>query len=158
MLQLMLQRGTLAADRRLLAGKSEVAQYGAALLAQMCRVTHFPVHSSPRGPEVAVVLFSADEKSYRQEASTMALIYIGNLDTRSTEASLRSAFEPYGKVEKVEIISNFAFVEMANEDDATTAISGLDSTTAWFLRPWKSTAKVVKIDQGEEMPFPGRAA
>ncbi len=64
----------------------------------------------------------------------MTNIYVGNLSYRATEDEIRSAFEQYGSVSKVSIIMDrdtgrsrgFAFVEMANSDEAQNAISNLN--------------------------------
>ena len=61
-------------------------------------------------------------------------IYIGNLSFDTTEDQLRQAFEGYGAVSTVNIISDkfsgesrgFAFVEMSTKDEAVAAISGLN--------------------------------
>jgi RNA recognition motif-containing protein len=61
-------------------------------------------------------------------------IYIGNMSYDTTEDQLRQAFEGYGEVSTVNIITNkyddrpkgFAFVEMSAKDEATAAISGLN--------------------------------
>ena len=60
----------------------------------------------------------------------MKNIFVGNLDFRATEASVRSWFEEYGAVERVSIVTDrdtgrsrgFAFVEMTNGDEADRAI------------------------------------
>lgn len=61
-------------------------------------------------------------------------IYIGNMSYETTEAQLRQAFEGFGEVSTVKIITDrdsgqpkgFAFVEMATKDEAIAAISGLN--------------------------------
>lgn len=61
-------------------------------------------------------------------------IYIGNLSFDTTEDQLRQAFEGFGEVSTVNIISDrysgkprgFAFVEMSEKDDAVAAIGGLN--------------------------------
>jgi len=62
-------------------------------------------------------------------------LYVGNLSYSTTEASLRSAFETDGrKVTEVAIITDratgqprgFAFVQMATNEDAASAIAALD--------------------------------
>ena len=63
----------------------------------------------------------------------MKNIFVGNLSFRTDENGLRSAFEPFGEVLKVNMVTDretgrargFAFVEMANEDEADRAITGL---------------------------------
>ena len=61
-------------------------------------------------------------------------IYIGNLSFETTEESLRQAFEGYGEVSSVTIITDrytgksrgFGFVEMASKGEAQAAITGLN--------------------------------
>jgi RNA recognition motif-containing protein len=62
-------------------------------------------------------------------------IYVGNLSYDTTEDELRSAFESYGEVSSVNIISDrdsgkpkgFGFVEMPDQDAAKSAIDGLNN-------------------------------
>jgi RNA recognition motif-containing protein len=64
----------------------------------------------------------------------MKKIFVGNLDTASTEAAIRSLFEPHGTVDGVKVITDrdtgrprgFAFVEMADAAEADRAISALN--------------------------------
>jgi RNA recognition motif-containing protein len=61
-------------------------------------------------------------------------IYVGNLLREGTEDDLRKAFEAFGQVTSVKIITDrdtgdskgFGFVEMPNQQEAKSAISGLD--------------------------------
>ena len=61
-------------------------------------------------------------------------IYVGNLPREATEEDLRQAFEAFGQVTSVKIITDkftgdsrgFGFVEMSNSSEAQSAISGLD--------------------------------
>jgi cold-inducible RNA-binding protein len=63
----------------------------------------------------------------------MTSIFVGNLSYDVSEDELRSAFERYGKVSSVRIITDrttgcprgFAFVEMPHLDDADEAINRL---------------------------------
>jgi len=64
----------------------------------------------------------------------MKNIYVGNLDYGVTEEQLRTAFEPYGQVDKVTLIRDrdtgqprgFGFVEMAGDSEAQNAIQALN--------------------------------
>jgi cold-inducible RNA-binding protein len=64
----------------------------------------------------------------------MKNIFVGNLDFAATESSLRALFEPYGKVDRVNMVTDrdtgrsrgFAFVEMSNTQEADRAIAGLN--------------------------------
>jgi cold-inducible RNA-binding protein len=62
-------------------------------------------------------------------------MFVGNLSFQTTESDVRSAFEAYGNVESVAIITDrdtgrskgFGFVEMS-EEDANKAIAGLSGS------------------------------
>ena len=64
----------------------------------------------------------------------MKNIYVGNLNYSATEDMLRSLFEKYGTVERVNVVTDrdtgqargFAFVEMSNEAEAMKAINALN--------------------------------
>ncbi len=64
----------------------------------------------------------------------MKNIFVGNLDFAATEASIRALFEPYGNVERVNLVTDrdtgrsrgFAFVEMTDATEADRAISVLN--------------------------------
>jgi RNA recognition motif-containing protein len=61
-------------------------------------------------------------------------IYVGNLLRETNENDLRQAFETYGQVTSAKIITDrdsgysrgFGFVEMPNNQEARSALSGLD--------------------------------
>lgn len=61
-------------------------------------------------------------------------IYIGNLNYRVRESDLQQVMEDYGTVNSVKLIidrdtnksKGFAFVEMANDDEAKNAIKELN--------------------------------
>ena len=61
-------------------------------------------------------------------------IYVGNLHFNVSEDELRKAFEEYGEVASVKIISDkysgrskgFGFVEMLNDNEAKNAIDSLN--------------------------------
>jgi len=63
----------------------------------------------------------------------MSSIHVGNLAFTTTEDDLRQAFSEYGAVAEVKIVMDretgrprgFAFVEMANGQEAASAIKGL---------------------------------
>jgi RNA recognition motif-containing protein len=62
-------------------------------------------------------------------------IYVGNLSYGMSEDELREAFAAYGQVSSVKILMDretgrsrgFGFVEMPNQDEATTAVMQLNS-------------------------------
>jgi RNA recognition motif-containing protein len=66
----------------------------------------------------------------------MKNIYVGNLSFDASEDQVRSLFEAYGAVDKVNIITDrdtgqprgFAFVEMPDDDAANKAIEALNGT------------------------------
>jgi RNA recognition motif-containing protein len=61
-------------------------------------------------------------------------IFVGNLDFAATESSVRSLFEQYGTVDRVNLVTDrdtgrargFAFVEMSDTHQADQAISALN--------------------------------
>ncbi len=64
----------------------------------------------------------------------MKNIFVGNLSFGTTEDTLRSMFDSYGAVDRVNIVTDrdtgqargFAFVEMGNDAEGNAAISGLN--------------------------------
>ena len=66
----------------------------------------------------------------------MKNIFVGNLDFSATESSIRALFEPYGNVERVNLVTDrdtgrsrgFAFVEMTDAAEADRAIAALNGT------------------------------
>ncbi len=67
----------------------------------------------------------------------MKNIFVGNLDFAATDSSVRSIFEQYGTVDRVNLVTDrdtgrprgFAFVEMSDTAAADRAIAGLNGTT-----------------------------
>jgi len=67
----------------------------------------------------------------------MKNIFVGNLDFSATDSSVRSLFEPYGAVQRVNVVTDrdtgrsrgFAFVEMADSAQADQAIAALNGAT-----------------------------
>ena len=63
-------------------------------------------------------------------------IYVGNLSFDASENDIREAFEKFGAVSSVNIITDretgrprgFGFVEMGNDEEAKKAIEGLNQT------------------------------
>jgi len=61
-------------------------------------------------------------------------IFVGNLSFDATEGAVRSLFEEYGSVDRVNIVTDretgkargFGFVEMANDSEGDRAIAGLN--------------------------------
>jgi RNA recognition motif-containing protein len=61
-------------------------------------------------------------------------IFVGNLSFDATESSVRSMFEQYGAVDRVNIVTDrdtgrargFGFVEMSNDAEGLKAIAGLN--------------------------------
>jgi cold-inducible RNA-binding protein len=69
-----------------------------------------------------------------KDLTDMKNIFVGNLDFSATDSSLRSLFEPYGNVERVNVVTDrdtgrsrgFAFVEMTDAAQADAAIAALN--------------------------------
>jgi cold-inducible RNA-binding protein len=66
----------------------------------------------------------------------MKNIFVGNLDFSVTEETIRSLFEKFGAVDRVNLVRDrdtgqprgFAFVEMLDSGEAERAITGLNGT------------------------------
>lgn len=64
----------------------------------------------------------------------MTNIFVGNLSYQATTADLQAAFEAYGSVERVNVVTDrdtgqprgFAFIEMTDSNAAQTAITQLN--------------------------------
>ncbi len=64
----------------------------------------------------------------------MSNIFVGNMSFQTTEDDLRTLFQPFGEITRVNIPTDrdtgrargFAFVEMATASEATAAISALN--------------------------------
>ena len=82
-------------------------------------------------------------------------IYVSNINFRATEDGLREAFERFGTVSSVKIITDkqtgrsrgFGFVEMPNEEEGTQAIAQLNGVE-FFERQ-------LSVKQAEERPEGG---
>jgi RNA recognition motif-containing protein len=61
-------------------------------------------------------------------------IFVGNLSFEASESTVRSMFEEYGTVDRVNIVTDrdtgrargFGFVEMSNDGEGARAIAGLN--------------------------------
>ncbi len=64
----------------------------------------------------------------------MKNLFVGNLSFQTTESDLRAAFEQYGEITRIQMMTDrdtgrsrgFAFVEMADDEAAANAIAGLN--------------------------------
>lgn len=64
----------------------------------------------------------------------MKNLFVGNLSFQTTEADLRTLFEPFGQITRVHMAMDretgrargFGFVEMINDEEAKKAIAALD--------------------------------
>ncbi|MDV6236588.1 RNA-binding protein [Leptospira ellisii] len=83
-------------------------------------------------------------------------IYVGNLSYDLTEGKLGELFATYGTVNSVKIITDqysgkskgFAFVEMANEEEADKAIQNLDGKNV--------LTRNLKVNVAKPKPAKGR--
>ena len=64
----------------------------------------------------------------------MKNLFVGNMSFQTTETELRSIFEPFGELTRVNVVTDrdtgrargFAFVEMPNDEEAAKAITALN--------------------------------
>src|SRR6202011_1754069 len=66
--------------------------------------------------------------------TVMKSLFVGNMNFQTSEADLRTLFEPFGQITRVHMAMDretgrargFAFIEMPNDEEAAKAIAGLD--------------------------------
>ena len=64
----------------------------------------------------------------------MKNLFVGNMSFQTTEGELRSIFEPYGEITRIQVMTDrdtgrargFAFVELADDEQAAKAITELN--------------------------------
>ena len=84
--------------------------------------------------KVAPSLHQAKRRNSRRQRNKMKSVYVGNLNFETTEADLRTLFEPFGEVQSISVINDretgrprgFAFVEMPDDQEAAKAVAGLN--------------------------------
>lgn len=82
-------------------------------------------------------------------------IYVGNLSYEVTQDDLNQTFSEYGTVKRVQLptdretgrLRGFAFVEMATDEEETTAIESLDGAE-WMGRDLKVNKAKPREDRG----------
>jgi len=87
----------------------------------------------------------------------MKNIFVGNLDFAATESSIRALFEPYGTVDRVNLVTDrdtgrsrgFAFVEMADAAEADRAISALNGADL--------NGRALNVNEARPKPDSGRS-
>jgi RNA recognition motif-containing protein len=92
-------------------------------------------------------------------------LFVGNLDFKATEDSVRTLFAAYGAVESVHLVTDrdtgrargFAFVEMA-EGDADRAIAALNGTNVGGrgLNVNEARPKADRAGQGSDGGYRGK--
>lgn len=86
----------------------------------------------------------------------MKKIFVGNFSFSTTEADLRSLFEPYGNIESATLVTDrdtgrsrgFAFIEMTNNAEAEAAITALNGSD-FGGRPLTVNEARPKADRGD---------
>lgn len=112
---------------------------------RICQSVHFwrrlnASHRCERLSRLDCSSFTTNLKSatarrlHSAQKDDMKNIYVGNLDFNIGEEELRQAFAAYGQVDKVTVVTDrdtgqprgFAFVEMANNEEAEKAINAMN--------------------------------
>ena len=86
----------------------------------------------------------------------MTNIFVGNLSFQTTQDELLSAFQQYGNVERVNIVTDretgqvrgFAFVEMTERGDAEKAIASLNGS--------ELNGRAMNVNEARPKPEGGR--
>jgi RNA recognition motif-containing protein len=85
---------------------------------------------------VAQLFAKAPVSEFAAGGNDVESLFVGNLDSETTQEELRQLFETYGEVVQVHIIRDrdsglprgFAFVEMTNRAEAERAIQALNGS------------------------------
>ena len=64
----------------------------------------------------------------------MKNVFVGNMSFQTTESELRSLFEPFGEITRIQLMTDrdtgrargFGFVDMANDEEAAKAIAAFN--------------------------------
>ena len=82
-------------------------------------------------------------------------LYVGNLSWHTTDESLRQAFERFGSVTDARVVTDretgrsrgFGFVTFAQDDDAGSAVSGMDGA--------QLDGRPIKVSEAKDNGFRG---
>ncbi|KAG7570719.1 RNA recognition motif domain [Arabidopsis thaliana x Arabidopsis arenosa] len=85
----------------------------------------------------------------------MRPVFVGNFDYDTRQSDLERLFSKYGRVDRVDMKSGYAFVYFEDERDAEDAIRGTDNTTFGYERR-KLSVEWAKGERGK--PRDGKAA
>ena len=58
------------------------------------------------------------------------MLYVKNLKSDVTEEQIREKFEPFGKVERVKKVKDYAFIHFDERDKALSAMQELNNTVS----------------------------
>lgn len=76
-------------------------------------------------------------------------LYIGNLPEATHGPDLQVIFEKYGKVEECDIVKNYGFVHMSNDDEAKVAVDALNNSD------FMGSKITVEVSHSKVRPRPG---
>jgi len=86
----------------------------------------------------------------------MKPLYCGNVEYETRQSEIERLFGKYGKVDRVDMKSGFAFIYMEDEQDAEDAIRGLDGTEFGTQRRRLSVEWTKNADRGVRRSEDGR--
>jgi len=86
----------------------------------------------------------------------MKPLYCGNIEYETREPEIERLFGKYGRVDRIDMKSGFAFIYMEDEQDAEDAIRGLDSTEFGMQRRRLSVEWTKHADRGVRRSEDGR--
>jgi uncharacterized membrane protein YgcG len=104
---------------------------------QRARYRYFGLEIASRTRHCLRCFRASPQSTDLNREDNMKNIYVGNLDFRTSEEELRTLFEGYGTVERVNMIRDrdtgqprgFAFVEMTNDAEAEKAVAGTNGSS-----------------------------
>ncbi|KAL1465887.1 hypothetical protein WDU94_005413, partial [Cyamophila willieti] len=81
------------------------------------------------GCDIIVDWADPQEEPDTETMSKVKVLYVRNLTQYCTEEKLREAFEPYGRLERVKRIKDYAFVHFDDRQEAINAMNHLNGQT-----------------------------
>jgi cold-inducible RNA-binding protein len=105
------------------------------LLAQVAGFAILSAHLRIQVKQLSVCCILPPIRKDRKKGN-LKNIFVGNLSFNTSEDELRQAFEAYGQVDRVSILTDretgrsrgFGFVEMSNSEEGEKAIAGLNGS------------------------------
>jgi heterogeneous nuclear ribonucleoprotein R len=89
-----------------------------------------PRHNKIFNRDIVVDWAEQNEEPDEETMSKVKVLFVKNLCNETSEQDLERFFEPYGKLERIRKMNNFAFVHFDQREDALKAMEQLNNTVS----------------------------